>query len=233
VAPIKLKAAWRKLIMANYSIDPDLLLPLVPKGTQLDFLDNHCYISLVGFRFDHSSLNGIPIPFHQSFEEVNLRFYVLRKEGEEFKRGVVFIREFVPKVAVTYVANGVFQEHYEMVRMQHDWNLHEKEQTIKYSWKKNKWHSLEIKSGTQALLPGNTEEFFSEHYWGYTQIDGHAREYFVDHQPWKVYSTLSFAIAVDFETCYGKAFGFLNDAKPASVFLAEGSEISLQKTQDW
>jgi uncharacterized protein YqjF (DUF2071 family) len=45
--------------MANYFIDPELLLPLVPRGTQLDFWDNQCYISLVGFMFEHSELNGI------------------------------------------------------------------------------------------------------------------------------------------------------------------------------
>src|SRR5574338_121435 len=96
---VKIRADWRKLIMANYVIDPDQLLSLVPKKTQLDFLDNQCYISLVGFMFNHSQLNGIPIPFHQSFEEVNLRFYVLRNDDEKYKRGVVFIREFVPKPA--------------------------------------------------------------------------------------------------------------------------------------
>lgn len=221
--------------MANYVIDPKLLLPLVPQGTQLDFWDNQCYISLVGFMFDHSRLNGIPIPFHQSFEEVNLRFYVLRKEVEKFKRGVVFIREFVPKPAVTSIANGIFHEHYETIRMQHEWKMDEKEQAIQYSWKKDKWHSLEINTDLvkHALTPGSMEEYFTEHYWGYTQQDGHTLEYFVDHLPWEVYSTRSFVITVDFEMCYGKSFAFLNEVPPASVFLAEGSGISLQKHQEW
>ncbi len=233
--PLKVQADWRKLIMANYVIDPDRLLALVPKKTQLDFWDNQCYISLVGFMFDKSKLNNIPIPFHQSFEEVNLRFYVLRKEEERFKRGVVFIREFVPKVAVTTVANRFFHEHYETVRMKHQWNIREQEQFIQYSWKKNKWHSLEIRTDLKkhALLQGSKEEFFTEHYWGYTQKNGETVEYFVAHDPWEVFDTLSFAIDVDFEMCYGKVFAFLNQQTPTSVFLAEGSKISLQKNAEW
>jgi len=98
--------------MANYFIDPELLLPLVPRGTQLDFWDNQCYISLVGFMFDHSELNGIAIPFHQSFEEVNLRFYVKYFDGIEWKRGTVFISEIVPKWGIASIANNLYKEHH-------------------------------------------------------------------------------------------------------------------------
>jgi len=222
--------------MANYIIDPKLVLPFVPKGTTLDFWEDECYVSLVGFMFDNSKLNSIPIPFHQSFEEVNLRFYVKRKEGDLIKRGVVFIREFVPKAAVTFVANGFFHEHYETIPTKHIWDLQENEQHIQYSWKKNKWHSLDIIADTnpQPLTPGSKEDFFTEHYWGYTQYKDHTTlEYFVDHHPWEVYETKSYAIEVDFEMCYGQKFGFLGNQKPSSVFLAKGSQISLQKNQVW
>jgi len=136
---------------------------------------------------------------------------------------------------VTSIANGIFHEHYETIRMQHEWKMDEKEQAIQYSWKKDKWHSLVINADLEkhALTPGSMEEYFTEHYWGYTQQDGHTLEYFVDHLPWEVYSTRSFVITVDFEMCYGKSFAFLNEVPPASVFLAEGSGISLQKNQEW
>jgi len=228
------KADWRKLIMANYIIDPALLYPFVPKGTTLDFWENECYISLVGFMFQKSKLNGIPIPFHQSFEEVNLRFYVKRMEGELQKRGVVFIKEFVPKPAVTFIANGIFHEHYETNPMKHEWDLHADHQRIQYSWKKNKWHSIEVMTDvkSQPLTPGSKEDFFTEHYWGYTKLNEETTlEYFVDHHPWEIYPTQSFSINVDFEMCYGPAFGFLGNQRPTSIFLAEGSQIFLQKNQ--
>ena len=232
--PLQVQADWRKLIMANYVIEPALLYPLVPRGTTLDVWENECYISLVGFMFDKSKLNGIPIPFHQSFEEVNLRFYVNRTEGDLIKRGVVFIREFVPKAAVTLVANGLFHEHYETVPMKHMWDIQQNQQHIQYRWKKNKWHSIQIITDlkSEPLTPGSKEDFFTEHYWGYTQLnDETTLEYFVDHQPWEIYPTTSFSIEVDFEMCYGSTFGFLTNQKPTSILLAEGSQISLQKNQ--
>lgn len=86
-------AEWKWLAMANYVVDPSLLEPLVPRGTELDSHDGLVYVSLIGFLFNRSRIFGIPIPLHQSFEEVNLRFYVRRGD----KRGVVFIRELVPR----------------------------------------------------------------------------------------------------------------------------------------
>src|ERR1035441_6746488 len=88
-----LTADWKWVAMANYAVDPSLLEPLVPRGTELDAFDGRVYVSLIGFLFNRSRIFGIPIPLHQSFEEVNLRFYVRRGE----KRGVVFISELVPK----------------------------------------------------------------------------------------------------------------------------------------
>lgn len=231
---IKISADWRKLIMANYVVDPSTLLPYIPYGTELDFWDERCFVSLVGFLFANSKVNGIPIPFHQRFEEVNLRFYVMRREGDLLKRGVVFIRELVPKPAVTFVANNVFHEHYETARMQHQWPSVHNEQYVEYRWKKSGWHSLSIQSDLKAmpLVPGSKEEFFTEHYWGYTQLNPDTTlEYFVNHIPWETYGTRSHKIEVDFGKTYGKEFAFLNELRPESVFLAEGSEISLEKSK--
>ena len=35
-------------------------------------------MSVVGFMFADTRIRGIAIPFHRTFEEVNLRFYVKR-----------------------------------------------------------------------------------------------------------------------------------------------------------
>ncbi len=234
MAFLRVRADWRKLIMANYSVDPSILQPYVPFGTTLDLWSGKCYVSLVGFLFLKSSLNGIPIPGHSRFEEVNLRFYVYREEGDLHKRGVVFVREYVPKPAVTIVANRIFAEHYETIRMNHDWQLREHQWSIRYSWKKKTWHSMSLSTQDKRmpLTPGSMEDFFTEHYWGYTKLkEDKTLEYFVDHPPWEVYPVPTYKLDVNFEENYGSTFAFLNDRQPDSVFLAEGSPISLQKSQ--
>ena len=116
-----LRAEWRKLALANYVIDPERLAPHVPAGTELDLWQGKCYLSLVGFMFVNTRLLGVKVPFHVNFEEVNLRFYVRRREGSEWRRGVVFIKEIVPKPALTWVANTIYREHYETLPMEHFW----------------------------------------------------------------------------------------------------------------
>ena len=75
-----LTAEWRKLVLLNYNVDPLILKEYVPFGTDLDVWKGKCYVSLVGFMFLNTKVKGIKLPMHINFEEVNLRFYVKRKE---------------------------------------------------------------------------------------------------------------------------------------------------------
>ena len=130
-----LKAEWRKLAIINYNIDLEIIIKYLPKGTELDFYQGKCYVSLVGFMFLNTKLLGLPIPFHRNFEEVNLRFYVKKKEGNNWKRGVVFIKEIVPKAALSFVANSIYKENYKTMPMKNSLKQNDKEISVKYSWK--------------------------------------------------------------------------------------------------
>src|SRR5947209_10281660 len=107
-----LTAAWRDLVMLNYAIDPAVLQPLVPRGTELDPWKGRHFVSVVGFRFERTRVLGLAIPFHRNFEEINLRFYVRRRAGEEWRRGVVFVKEIVQRFAIAAVARWVYNENY-------------------------------------------------------------------------------------------------------------------------
>ncbi|MBX0332174.1 DUF2071 domain-containing protein [Pontibacter sp. HSC-14F20] len=227
-----LKAEWRKLVMANYEVDKSVLAPYLPYGTELDLWNGKCYVSLVGFMFLNTKLLNIKIPFHVNFEEVNLRFYVRRLENKVWKRGVVFIKEIVPKPALTFVANTVYKENYQTLPMRHEWREGASEQLVSYSWKMNaKWQSISVKASKQAteIIPLSEAEFITEHYWGYAKVgDTKSNEYEVTHPRWQVYEVLEYNIAVDFGQVYRPVFSFLSNQTPASVMLAEGSEITVE-----
>jgi uncharacterized protein len=226
-----LQAEWRKLAMANYVVDPKFLLKHVPNKTEIDFWNNRCYVSLVGFMFLNTHIKGIKIPFHVNFEEVNLRFYVRYNDQENWKRGVVFIKEIVPRPALTFVANTIYKEHYETMPMQHDWTVKGNDLHVGYSWKKEKWHSLQVvaTNTSQNIADGSEEEFITEHFWGYTKIhEKQSSEYGVEHPRWNVYPVKEYTVDVDFGLLYGQEFDFLKKEKPVSVFLAEGSEIMVK-----
>ena len=227
-----LTAEWRKLAIANYAIDPSVLAKYVPYGTELDLWEGKCYVSLVGFMFVNTKLLGIKVPFHINFEEVNLRFYVKRLENDAWKRGVVFVKEIVPKPALTFVANTVYKEHYETLPMQHQWTEGDDDRTVDYKWKKNKkWQSFKVIADLEpSTIPRHSEtEFITEHYWGYAKVKEEVtNEYEVTHPKWQQYKVKSSEIDVDFGLVYGSDFDFLNDQNPTSVMLAEGSEITME-----
>ena len=228
-----LTAEWRKLIMAQYEVSPVTITPWLPRGLELDLFQCRCYVSLVGFLFDRVRLKGLPIPFHTRFEEVNLRFYVIRTPSDgPPRRGVVFIREFVPRAAITFVANTFYEERYATLPTHSSIVSTPQSLDVQYSWKHSgRWHSLGVEASPipQPIAAGSEEEFITEHYWGYTRRrDGSTSAYEVQHPHWETYPILRHAIDVDFAALYGEAFAVLNGQEPASVLLSEGSWVSVQ-----
>lgn len=227
-----LRAEWRKLALANYSIDKSVLEKYIPAGTELDLWNDTCYVSLVGFMFVNTKLLRIKIPFHINFEEVNLRFYVKRCENGEWKRGVVFTKEIVPKAAITFVANTIYKENYETLKMRHNWLINKDQLEVEYAWRKNKsWNSFQVSAKNELidLQNGSEAEFITEHYWGYAKSgENKTNEYEVTHPRWQIYQEIDYSINVDFGLVYGKEFEFLTNQKPTSVMLAEGSLITVE-----
>ncbi|MBK7872339.1 MAG: DUF2071 domain-containing protein [Saprospiraceae bacterium] len=228
-----LTAEWRNLILANYEFDPEILEKYLPKHTELDFWNGTCYVSLVGFLFQNTRVSGLRIPWHVNFPEVNLRFYVRHKnEQGEWQRGVVFIKEIVPRHAISLVANTLYGEHYQTMPMRYLWKS-SKELMVSYDWKyRNKWHRLAVEADHQVQeMPMDSEEaFITEHYWGYTKTPrGSTIEYGVEHPRWRVHPVQSFDIEVDTNVIYGADFEHIAKQTPKSVFLAEGSPIIVRQ----
>ena len=230
-----LTAEWRHLLMLNFPIDPEMLRLYVPRGTELDSWNGTTLVSLVGFRFLYTKLLGVPIPFHRNFDEVNLRFYVRYKAGNEWRRGVVFIKEIVSRWMVSCVARTVYNENYVTRRMRHtiESSTTSTPGRVCFEWKNaGRWNRIGavIRGEPMPANSGSEEEFITEHYWGYTaQRDGGTAEYEVEHPPWRVWQAEEIEIACDAESHYGSAFAAVLVGKPSSAFVADGSAIVVRK----
>ncbi|MBL8229278.1 MAG: DUF2071 domain-containing protein [Bryobacterales bacterium] len=212
--------------MINYEVPPDVLAPLVPRGVTLDTFEGRTLVSMVGFLFENTRVLGVPPPFHQNFEEVNLRFYVRHAAANEIRRGVVFVKELVPKFMIAWVARNVYNENYEALPMRH---TVDPGQRARYEWEfAGRWNALEVTTGGDAYVstPGSEEEFITEHYWGYTaQRDGGAIQYQVEHPKWKVWRAANARFDCDVAAVYGSQFAPYLNKEPSSAFLAEGSDV--------
>jgi uncharacterized protein YqjF (DUF2071 family) len=226
-----LTAQWRYLAMLNYRVDPELLKPLVPAGTELDLFAGHAYVSLVGFLFLRTRVLGLSIPWHRDFEEVNLRFYVRRRADDGTRRGVVFIKEIVPRWAVATVAWLVYNENYVSLPMRHSIEHAGQSLAVRYEWRiAGRWQGLHFRASGLARLPdaGSKAEFITEHYWGYRETRaGRTNEYRVEHPRWHVWQGEVAGIEGDLSPLYGPQFAAALDEPPASAFLADGSAIAV------
>lgn len=230
-----MRAEWRKLLLVNYKVDPEMLHPYLPAHTEFALWQNTCYLSLVGFRFLKVKMGGVAIPFHTNFNEINLRFYVKQKTQGEWHYGVVFLKEIVALPLVSFVANNLYQEHYETYPMKHTIIESENEIYTQYQWKKeNDWNTMEIHSEpTSYLIEEQTLEYFlTAQHWGFTAANKEKTFVYAVHHPrWEMYKTRRHTIQIDYKTTFGEKFAFLDQLAPDAVFLVEGSPITLNKKE--
>lgn len=216
--------------MVNYVVDLGVLLPHLPTGVQIDLWQGKAYVSVVGFRFLNTQVLGVPIPFHRNFDQVNLRFYVRRRMGDEWRKGVVFVKEIVPRRAIAFVARTVYNENYVRHAMRNSLRVPGE---LKYEWRNTgTWERIGATAVGDAFTPApdSEETFITEHYWGYAaQRDGSTMEYAVEHLPWRVWHCESPEFVADVGRLYGKAFEPFLKAKPASALLAEGSPVVVRR----
>jgi len=227
-----LTANWRYLAMLNLAADPKLLEPLLPRGTELDFHEGRTFLSVVGFLFLDTRVLGFPIPLHRDFEEVNLRFYVRRKKGDDWRRGVAFVRELVPRQAIAVIARTLYGEPYSALPMRHCVEHKDGRVLAEYQWRRGRrWETLAMtaRGEPQTAAQGSHEEFITEHYWGYTARRSGSSEYRVEHPRWRLWTAETTKFDADVATLYGPQFVEPLAALPVSGFIAEGSHIEVHK----
>jgi len=230
--PVFLRANWNHLILCNFEVDPGILEPYIPPGTLLDDFQGKHWVSIVAFQFEKTKLLGVPAFFHQSFEEINLRFYVKRPDGSGFKRGTVFISEIVPKKLIPLVANRLYNENYRFLPMKHHWADEGEMERIRFELKpSHDWNRIEVLAEKKSRLPlvDSFESFIVEHYWGYNKIRTHTSlEYGVEHPSWELSSVKSCIFDLKIQELYGSSFEKYLNFPPSSVFLARGSDILIR-----
>lgn len=222
--------------MLNYEVDPELLLGRVPRGTALDSFRGRTFVSIVAFRFLQTRVLGFPIPFHRDFAEVNLRFYVRRDGPEGIRRGVVFVKEIVPRAAIAWVARRAYNENYIALPMRSRVDLPARDgepgvATYEW-WCSESWNRAHAEVHGIPFIPetDSLEAFITEHYWGYaTQPDGSTVEYHVEHPRWRVWRATRAELRCSVRELYGAEFVESLSRPPVSAFVADGSRVVVRK----
>jgi uncharacterized protein len=224
-----LTACWQDLVIITWAAPEQLLLPRLPRGLELDRWEGRACVSLVAFDFRGCCVKGLRVPGLVNFPEVNLRYYV--REVASGRRGVVFIREFVPSRVIAMVASVVYNEPYRAVPMRRV--VEERNDRVRVEHDVGVPGSplrivAEADAATETPNEGSLEHFLKEHSWGYgVDRRGRALAYEVRHPVWAVRRGASARVEGDLGRAYGEEWSFLNAAAPVNVMLAVGSEITV------
>lgn len=226
-----LTAGWFGLVMAQWPVPAQMLLSHLPHGVELDTFNDAPYVSLVGLYFVDTRVMGIGVPFHRNFMEVNLRFYVRRNVGAQKRRGVVFLRELVPRFWIACIAQTLYSEPYAVAPMTQRVTQDGDRFSWRYSWRRGGgFHSIAATASgaPHPIRDGSLEAFFAERYWGYTRrSDRVTTEYRVRHDPWRVWTPEHISLEWEPRKSYGNAWGAVLEQPPESVFVADGSPVSV------
>jgi len=229
-----LTADWTDLVVANFETEKKFLEQFLPYKTELNEWSDKYLMSLVGFMFSKPALFGISSPIYRKFEEINLRFYVRYKEQQQWKKGVVFIKEIAPSPVIGFMASWLYHENFISLPMKHKISISDNKKNIKYSWRiKKNWNYLKLQTSLYpSAVPVNSlESFIANHYWGYTKkSDNKTLQFEIKHQPWNIYPAISFEMNLDAEKIYGEKFSDCFSQKPLSVFLMDGSRTKVSST---
>lgn len=216
--------------MFTYSIPPGLLNQYIPAGLEADTIGGNAFVSLVAFDFLDTKVKGIKFPFHVNFPEINLRFYVKAKD----RRGVVFIREFVPRYFIACFADMFYNENYKSIKMKSS-VVSNNEKIVSHNIRIGKDDfSVKLTAENKPYLPSEAslEHFFKEHQWGFGKSkSGDTLAYCVEHPLWEIFPIKNYELNFDFGKVYGENWKFLNRGKPFNITLAQGSEIRIYSAQ--
>jgi uncharacterized protein YqjF (DUF2071 family) len=190
-------------------------------------------MSVVGFMFANTRVRGMAIPFHRTFEEVNLRFYVKRRVDGEERHAVTFIRELVPRLAIMMAARFAYNEPYSRVAMSHRLELDPaKRRRAEYRWGLDpRTAGAVVGDGlgrTEIPAADSDEAFMTQRHWGYTtQRDGSTVEYHVAHPVWRVGRMEQGTVEGNTRRVFGAKFAAILAGPPTSAFFADGSAVTV------
>jgi len=243
-----LTAHWANLAIVTYAVPPGLLASRLPQGSglvldergdleRLGALPGHtALVSLVAFEFLDTRVMGIRWPMLTNFPEINLRFYV--RQGDH--RGVMFIREIVPRRMIASVAKRLYDEPYECapIEARISQTARRIEAEYRLDWPTAGPQVVRVVGEKPTLRPdpSSLEHWLKEHQWGFTarkdrggvgEGGAGAWVYEVIHPQWSVYPLVEAAVEFDFRAVFGPEWSLLSLSRPVSVMLAVGSEVAV------
>lgn len=230
-----ISAVWSNLLVITYEVDKNLLRRFIPAKTELPDYKEKYLLSIVAFIFSEPAFRGFKMPFFKHFPEINLRFYVKSFVNNEWKTGVVFIKEISPSRFIGVTAKLLYNENFITANLNGSVNLTGGINRVKYDCNTAVGLNrvgIETESSGYLPVPGSIESFICDQYLAFTSVSKeHTLSFEVRHRPWRVFRRIATEITFDPGIFQVKGITKSILGKLLSSFMMDGSytEISRQR----
>lgn len=175
---------WTRLTFVHWAVDPELVAPLLPRGTSPDLLDGVTYVGLIPFEMHRAGFGrGPAVPFLGDFAETNVRLYTVDDMGHH---GVVFRSLETSRLMVTLGARLAFATPYMWARM----SITQVGRRIDYT-SRRRWPGprdaggrISVTIGDPIAHPSEIEDFVTARFGLHTRYLGRTLWIPNHHGPW-------------------------------------------------
>lgn len=225
------------VVALNFRIDPRVLRRRVPKGLELRTFEGDAYVSLVAMVLRKVKVWGFPVSVAGGFGELNLRYYVRRKDGDGYQNGACFLKDYISSASAAWILSSVFKTDFDRLKMKREntgfnskddgaipkvdyrWTVGENSNRIRIKARK-KLGDISPNSKVGFILDNNNE---------YSRRDGKTYEYRVQHPKWTIWDAAQANFTCDVEKLFGKEFVKPLSRRPVSVFVSSGSNVTIHR----
>lgn len=219
-----LSSTWKNTFIVTWEIEPELLLEHLPHKIGLYTENGKAFLSFVVYNFENTKVKGIKMPFHVSFPEMDLRYYVKHNNS----LGVAFIQHIVPRYCISLWAKRIFNENYITLPMDYSFQETETSKVLHYKvWKDKKMFSLDFLSNKEFVE--STFSLYNQVQYGFG-VDkyGNSTKFKFDKlNNFHSLSTLDYAINLDYSALFGRKWAFLNELSPIDVTALNDNKVRI------
>ncbi|MFT5299754.1 MAG: hypothetical protein ACI87E_001233 [Mariniblastus sp.] len=226
------KTAYTELVAVNFQVPPKLLADMIPKGLELDYYEKETFVSLVCMTMRKVGVLGIPLT--RGFVELSLRFYVRHPADPVNRKGTCFIKNYVSSPTAAWILGSRYDCEYHKMKMKSN-NSGFKVggvPEVEYQWKvDDHWNKLRVKARSEIRNTGPDTKvgFILDHPTHFQSKINKTLEYQVERPKWTVWDAAQANFTCDVNRLFGKAFVQPLGKRPASVFVTQGSDVTIYR----
>lgn len=232
------RADWSELVALNFHCDQQTLAPLVPKGLELDYFNDDTFLSLIAVRMKEVYLWSLPFAIGHEVDLISLRFYVRRMEkGLPRERGVCLIKSFVSSRLAAWPLSRALKSPFEYAPFTIEntgfipQGSREDYPQVDYRWRADSEQNRIRVKGRQRqgkLGEDSIIGFLLQRGFWFAAAGEKTLTFAVQSGNWKVWDAGQASFTCDARSLFGSQFAKYICRRPASVFMAEHSPVSIR-----